>query len=770
MNKVENILPDNLTYALGWTVVHSLWQGVIIAAIMALLLAILKNKTANRRFWIANAALLLMSISSAFTLFWLMDNQGGTLGNQQKMLNLLMAHPDTIGRGGIESQSPENQSFINNISLFFNQHLGIIVLIWFIGVAFFSLRLMGGLMYIEILKTRHLTPLSNEWQSRMNMFKNRLGIQKTIALMESALVSVPMTIGWLKPMILLPIGTLNGMTVAQVEAILAHELSHIQAKDYILNIFQTLIEILFYYHPAVWWISANIRAERENRCDDVAVKLCGNSLTYAKALLALQEMQHQNIRTYGLAMTFSTKRKGILLKRVKRILNQPQNHSNIMEKLAATGLLLVVIVALAFADQPYNQNQTPKDKIEQLAPPSRLSRDVPSVNDAIFNEMTDTIPKRKGNFSIQREENGKSVEMKMKDGEIIQLKIDGQEIPKSDFHKYEDVTDDLIYNSPTPPAPPTPPSAPAPPMPPTPPSFFDAPTPPAPPTPPTPPTRPRLGIIKDKDKEGNTIIKLDKGDGKMSEIRMKDGEVYVDGEKLENRKDLTLKSPRFSGFEDFDFNFNFDNFMDLKNFKDFDKSFKDFIRNDSNLFFLNGDSLKLGTLDWDDSTGVFRLKNKLNYNFHFNNENSKRMTDNFRQQSERMRENARRMAEETRRFNRENGERMRKDAERLREDAQRLSREYSQLHKENAQKMRTEMREKNAKWRAEMEVELRKDGILKEEEKMKQFEIGGLTMKVNGEKISKELRDKYQAMFENYWGKKGIGKFYFNFSHDEKED
>jgi bla regulator protein blaR1 len=259
----------------------------------------------------------------------LLDKQAETLQDASKILILL--------RGGIGVENLENQSFTRSVFLFFNQHLALVVLIWFIGVAFFALRLMGGLMYIEILKTRHVTPLTHEWQARMNMFKNRLGIKETIALMESALVGVPMTIGWLRPIILLPIGTINGMTVAQVEAILAHELSHIQAKDYILNIFQTLIEILFYYHPAVWWISANIRAERENRCDDVAVKLCSNSLTYAKALLALQEMQHQNIRTYGLAMTFSTKRKGILLKRVKRILNQPQNRSNIMEKLASTG-------------------------------------------------------------------------------------------------------------------------------------------------------------------------------------------------------------------------------------------------------------------------------------------------------------------------------------------------------------------------------------------------------------------------------------------------
>jgi hypothetical protein len=260
---------------------------------------------------------------------------------------------------------------------------------------------------------------------------------------------------------------------------------------------------------------------------------------------------------------------------------------------------------------------------------------------------------------------------------------------------------------------------------------------------------------------------LGEGDSKMAEITIKEGEVYVDGEKLENRKDLTLKSPRFYMLDGSN---KFEDFLNLEGIKDFKESFRSFKWNDSDIFILKADSMKIGALDWDDSSGIFRIKDRFSSKFRFKNGDSKRMTHDFKKQSERMRENMKQLNEEARRFHRENSERIRKDAERIRQDAQRLSREYSQVYKENTQKFRTEMREKNAKWRAEMEVELRKDGILKEGEKMKQFEIGGLTMKVNGEKIPKELRDKYQALFENYWGKKGIGKFYFNFSHDRSDD
>ena len=395
---------------------------------------------------------------------------------------------------------------------------------------------MGGLMYIEILKNSHLTALSIEWQSRMNLYKNRLKIQRPVELCESALVAVPMVIGWLKPIILLPIGTVNNMSITQVEAILAHELAHIGGRDYILNIIQTIVEILFYYHPAVWWISANIRAERENRCDDIAVRLCGNSLTYAKALLALQEMQHQNIRTYGLAMTFSGQRKGFLLKRVKRILNQPQNRSNIMEKFAATGLLLAVVATLSFSN--YNNKPDtiqPKDSLLSTEAMSPLMEAV----------LNDTTPKRKGELTIKHEDNGKSVEMKMKDGEITNLKIDGKDIPKEDFDKYEEVTEDLMTNLPVPPAPPAPPTPPnfntppAPPAPPTPPAFG---TPPTPPMPPTPLAPPRWGIRKEKDAQGNTILRMEKRNGKMSEIKITpDKEVYIDGKKAEDGQKLPFQ-------------------------------------------------------------------------------------------------------------------------------------------------------------------------------------------------------------------------------------
>ena len=128
-----------------------------------------------------------------------------------------------------------------------------------------------------------------DWQQRLDGLAARLRISKPVALLESCLAEVPVVIGYARPVILMPVGLLAGLPVAQVEAILIHELAHIRRQDYLVNLMQTFIEGLLFYHPAVWWISGVIRAERENCCDDLAVAVTGDARQYAAALAALEQ-------------------------------------------------------------------------------------------------------------------------------------------------------------------------------------------------------------------------------------------------------------------------------------------------------------------------------------------------------------------------------------------------------------------------------------------------------------------------------------------------
>lgn len=525
MEIITRFVSEELIHALGWTVLHSLWQAVGVALLLAGAMLALRKHTAQVRYTAAFVALMLIFGMSLFTFF--------------DQLHLAKENAETDAITRIYSENGDlfsvyymegNHNLLSRFAEYFNEHMPLIVTVWFLGVAFFVLRLLGGLAYVQRLKTTYTSHIPEKWQYLLEDLAAQIPVKRSVALLESALVKVPMVIGHFKPVILLPIGAVNGLTPAQVEAILAHELAHIARHDYILHILQSAIEAFFYFNPAIWWISAIIRTEREHCCDDVAVAICGNQLTYAKALVALQEM---SIATPNLAMTFASN-KNQLLKRIQRILNQPQNKSDIMEKLTATCLLLAVLVGLSVsAARPYQDfSKSPNISFEP---------DVMPVTDAIepdynydFNydqalAAVDTLPKGKRNGTFSYDDGEKRVEAKIVDNEITHLKIDGKEIPKSEISQYEEMVEELMSNVPEPPLPPMPPSA-APPAP------SALPAPPAPPAPPTPRAWHNGSdnkVTKTKDKDGNTIITIENDNGSSANLEIKkDGKVYMNGKEL----------------------------------------------------------------------------------------------------------------------------------------------------------------------------------------------------------------------------------------------
>ena len=514
MNLVENLLSRHLVNAMGWTVLHSLWQGTIIALILALVFFALQRKTARLRYRIAFGALLLLFVSSLTTFFLLYDPQGS--GQQPTRLVLLGDVRMVV------EKSNYFQQMMTRFGNYFDAHLPVIVTVWLVGVFFFLIRLLGGMAYVRRMRVYGSIPAPDPWQQRVSRLAETLQLNKVIGLAESSLTKAPLMIGFFKPLILLPVGTINHLSADEVEAILAHELAHIARQDYIFNIMQSLIEIIYYYHPAAWWISAVIRTEREHCCDDTAIRLCSNPLTYAKALLHVQELQHY--RTPVLAMAFSG-HKNQLLYRIQRILNQSHNKSRTMEKFIATCALLCLLAALTYGSNSHRE--TP-------APPADMKT-------VIIASVPDTVP---GADKKEAAKKSKEVELIMEDGEIQSLKIDCETIPEQDYPKYKSLTDDLMEEAvpPVPPAPPGAPGAPAPPAPPVP--GRPAMPPPPPPAPrghnPFGSTAPRpLAFQGDKisyhqTDDGRTVIIIDSdGDQSASEIRVEDGVVYFNGDALQ---------------------------------------------------------------------------------------------------------------------------------------------------------------------------------------------------------------------------------------------
>jgi beta-lactamase regulating signal transducer with metallopeptidase domain len=164
-----------------------------------------------------------------------------------------------------------------------------VVEVWFLGVLLLSLRTAGGLILIERMRRKEIKPVGGELYERCLALQRRMGLDRVIRYCECHRLDAPAVLGWFRPAVLLPVRALTGLTEEQIEAVIAHELAHIRRLDCFVNLFQIATETLLFYHPAVWWVSQRIRAERENCCDDEAIFICGDAVNYARALTLMEE-------------------------------------------------------------------------------------------------------------------------------------------------------------------------------------------------------------------------------------------------------------------------------------------------------------------------------------------------------------------------------------------------------------------------------------------------------------------------------------------------
>jgi len=496
MEFITDFFSDTVLHALGWTVIHSLWQGTLLAVLLSVLMMALEKRSARLRYEVACGAMFTMLLMALATFIIYLDQD-------PNMVEVTVAFLGNSANPSLTIINAENsflQTNFQTVIAFFDAQLPLIVNVWLIGFLFFAFRMTGGFIHLRQLRHQDNFPVDKMLQNKLNQLIQRTPLRQSVKLMESAMIKVPILLGHLKPLILIPVGTINLLTEEEVEAVLAHELAHIIRRDFSMNIFFTLIEILFYYHPGVWLMAATIRSERENCCDDLALFLCKNPLAYARALYKL-EAAHKAARLPELALSFSSQ-KNQLLHRVRRILNQPQNKSNIMEKLMATSFLLLTIAILSIGAT------TPLDKlhahrvittgVETLDNPIVFveANSLPALNIRPQIIVLDTIPvKKQDRRKIIKTENGRAIEITIEDGEISDLKIDGKEIPADEYNQHEKLVQEMMVEFDNIPTPPTPPQM-----------MTDIPVPPpAPPAPPAPPTIRQYTI----DDETVTIIDED---------------------------------------------------------------------------------------------------------------------------------------------------------------------------------------------------------------------------------------------------------------------
>lgn len=266
--------------AAAWSLIHFLWQGLLLWVGCALALHLSRRARPELRYLLGCAALLVALLCPLLTFLNLHSGSPSALDGFDPML---LQQP-----GGVlpaELPSRRLDQLRGNLLPILPWALGG----WAAGAALLALRLAGGWLWMQRLR-RNLEPLDAAWEARLQALARGMGLRMARAGISRRVAS-PQVIGWIRPLILVPVGCLSGLDPAGLEALLVHELAHIRRRDCLANLLQSLVECLLFYHPAVWWISRRVRLEREACCDDAAVRFCGDPLHYAETLNRLDDLR-----------------------------------------------------------------------------------------------------------------------------------------------------------------------------------------------------------------------------------------------------------------------------------------------------------------------------------------------------------------------------------------------------------------------------------------------------------------------------------------------
>jgi len=292
MNAMLMLFSQPWVERLGWTLIHFLWQGFSIAVLYAA--ARRRIAGPNARYVLACMALAAM-LAAPLVTWRLMRPPDADLYTSYRIPSTPPA-PSTTSTPTTSTFTlpPSVRATVSSVRP--SQFLLWVVMFWLAGALAFWVRLAGGWIIAARMRSMLVRRAPPEWQQTLRDLGGRIGLSRPVRLLVSAVVQVPTVVGWLRPVVLLPVGALGGLPDGHLEALLLHELAHIRRHDYLVNILQSVAEALLFYHPAVWWVSAHIRAERELCCDDMAVAVSGDALTYARALTQLESYRPAHLR------------------------------------------------------------------------------------------------------------------------------------------------------------------------------------------------------------------------------------------------------------------------------------------------------------------------------------------------------------------------------------------------------------------------------------------------------------------------------------------
>jgi beta-lactamase regulating signal transducer with metallopeptidase domain/beta-lactamase class D len=397
-----------LIHQIGWSLIHSLWQDALIGLVLAAVLNLLSRAKPQSRYFIACVALAAMIILPVVTTYVLHTRQTEPLDmvvddDSAAVMSVDSSFDKTSRIENERIASTQKINWINrtitetwNTSERVEKFLPWLILLWLIGVVIHAIKLGGGLFCAANLRKLPVNVSNPKLYDLVNEITSRLSIKRKIKICESSLINVPMTVGWIYPLILIPPSSLFGLTPFQLQTIITHELIHIKRYDFLINFLQSVTETLLFYHPAVFWTSRKIREEREYVCDDLTLALCNDSVGYARALTKVARFQRQ---TEQLAVAATDG--GELKDRIYRLLSNSQNpgfgKKSILPNVWAT-VVISLFLAISFGGLKVLSNNKETDLKKTLVASVPEADKNGAENSNLNGEYNDDLSKENARF------------------------------------------------------------------------------------------------------------------------------------------------------------------------------------------------------------------------------------------------------------------------------------------------------------------------------------------------------------------------------------
>jgi beta-lactamase regulating signal transducer with metallopeptidase domain len=334
---MTDILQHPYLQAFARALIHFVWQGAAIGIVGYVLLRLLRLSATARHE--TGVALLAVMLAAPVATTWYLARETPVRGGATSGPELASAGRSAAVEARVVTAPSAAASYPSSSSAAPLVSPAVVLVLWLAGVIVLSIRLVGGWLVARRLARRAIQLAAPDVQSLARLVAGRLALDRVVQIVESSTVAVPVMVGWIKPVVILPTAALAGLTPLQVEALLAHELAHVCRHDYLVNLLQSVVETVLFYHPAVWWVSGEVRAAREQCCDDLAVGVC-DRLVYATALAELAAMA----KTPRLALAAAD---GSLATRVRRILGHSATTGDARAGWIPAALLALLIAGVA---------------------------------------------------------------------------------------------------------------------------------------------------------------------------------------------------------------------------------------------------------------------------------------------------------------------------------------------------------------------------------------------------------------------------------------